>query len=199
MIRGYPDVFRGGYLMMGGWFYHTWYAGDPAEAHDPEAKAGWAADVDFMEPKWKEPPERAKREMRIGKLRGDRDEMFGGTMKDDRVQYEGLVLDGFVRASFIEAAGLAHKPPDAKTFEQGLEAMDAPAKTPPSTRPTKDANPSASQVAQAQRMLASSYYSEKRREMVLRILQDYPTTPAAVKAGEILKKLDEQAKKLGKK
>src|SRR5256885_15009603 len=57
-------------------------------------------------------------------VRGEKDELFDGALKDGRDQYEGLVLDGFVRASYLEAAG-GHVIPDATTFEKALVALEA--------------------------------------------------------------------------
>src|SRR5256885_16876295 len=60
IIRAFPDVFRGAYLMMGGWFYHIDYSYDGWFFEDNLNLEGYAAYVQGLDPQWKGPFDKLK-------------------------------------------------------------------------------------------------------------------------------------------
>ena len=127
---------------------------------------------------------------------------------------DGLLLDGFQRVTLLTVPGLGHALPSIVWFEKGIVALDeAKPRTPPTTAPTTQPNPQAGQIAQANRLLASARIAiEERdrvvtkypnaaarnavraRELLQRVLDDYPTTPAAGKARAMLDQMDRRSK-----
>lgn len=200
MVRGFPEVFRGGLFLMGGCFYIS-YKGENGR-REPT--------IEEMHPGWKGPLDRLKQEMRLVIMKGGMDTEW--TPQEGRCDYEALRLDGFTRVSYLEVPGLGHRPPDAWWFEQGIAALDQSVSlTPPLTSPTAEPDPLPSQVAQAQRILAAGRYylelklppvseaakdrirksyQDKARQYLQRVRTEYPTTPAAAKARELLQGMD---------
>ncbi len=198
MVRGFPEVFRGGLFLMGGYFYVS-YKGDTS-LREPTIEA--------TRPQWKGPLDEIRRQMKLVIMKGGYDTQW--TAQEGRCDYDAFRLDGFQYISYLEVPGLGHRPPDASWFEKGVAALDQPSLlTPPITGPTTDPRPLPSQVAQAQRILAAAQYylklaipqgSEAMRERIRksyqdkahkylqRVVEEYPTTPAAAKARELLLK-----------
>ncbi len=197
MVHGYPEVFRGGLFLMGGCFYHS-RMGENGQ-REPT--------VEETFPTWKGPLEEIKKTTKLIMMKGGRDTQW--TASEGRSDYAALRLDGFTRITYIEVAGLGHVPPNAGWFEKGVAALDeSEPLAPPVISPTTDPHPSPDQIAQAQRILATAQYylecklPETSQEMQDRIRQShrakaimylqqvqeqYPTTPAAFKARELLR------------
>jgi hypothetical protein len=164
-------------------------------------------------PNWKGPLEKIKKKLKLVEMRGGADTEW--IAQEGRVDCDGLILDGFERVTYLEVPSWTHQPPTQQWFERGITALEAAPKTPPITSPTKDANPQPSQIAQAQRLVASgrrfiedeSHMSEQTRKRMSvdwrkhqkaeatkylqQAIDDYPTTPAAKQARELLDKLDD--------
>jgi len=196
MLGGFPEVFHGALLLNGGLFY---YARNEATV---EAHVRWHTDQ----------LDQLKRDVRIVLLRGERDGQY--PPRDGKVQMDGLLLDGFQRVTLLTVPGLGHALPSIVWFEKGIVALDeAKPRTPPTTAPTTQPNPQAGQIAQANRLLASARIAiEERdrvvtkypnaaarnavraRELLQRVLDDYPTTRAAGKARAMLDQMDRRSK-----
>jgi hypothetical protein len=185
LITGYPDVFRGGYFMMGGLMFYQFHSqGEqilPTVLRDP----------------WEAPIDQLKKDMRLVFLIGQRDVY---SPPQARISYQTLVLDGFVCSALIEVPGLGHAHPDARSFEKGILALDNPRPgKPPTTAPTDDPHPLPAQIAQAKRLLSTAQYflarenTGKARQYAQQVLDEYPTTPWAKAARELLRKLDASA------
>jgi hypothetical protein len=211
LLRAFPDVFSGGYFMMGGVFYGAHKAED----------GRWEPTVDAYPPTWKGDLDKIKKTKGLVLMRGGRDPVYSAL--DDRLHYDALFLDGFERVEYIVVPKCEHSPPDAAWFEQGLVALESPlSKTPPITCPTRDPDPLPGQIAQAQRILAtaqmhrdtvlSSMQKRLKRNniswvevaekypqtnarvhtLLKRTVEEYPTTPAAAKARQLLQDLDQE-------
>ncbi len=201
MVRGFPEVFRGGLFLMGGCFYNSY----------KDRSGRWEPTIEESFPRWKGPLDEIKKEMKLVIMKGGNDTEW--TPQEGRCDYEALRLDGFLQINYFEVPGLGHRPPNASWFENGITALDQSLRlTPPLTSPTADPHPLPSQVAQAQRILAAAkYYLELKPAQVLeqerkdqirksyqdkahkylqRVLEEYPTTPAAAKARELLQQMD---------
>ena len=210
LLRAFPDVFSGGYFLMGGAFY---------VAHKAE-NGQWEPTLNAYPPTWKGDLDEIKKTKSLVLMRGGRDRVYSAL--EDKVHYNALVLDGFERVEYIVVPGWGHSPPDAVWFEQGLVALEySPPKTPPITCPTEEPNPMPGQIAQAQRILATAQmhmdaalestrerlkrrdvswaevaekYPQKSvrvRKFLKQAADEYPTTPAAAKARQLLADLDE--------
>jgi predicted DNA-binding protein len=186
LIRGFPQVFSGAYCMLGYTFY-----------------GGWMNQNGRLEPgltcrPWHGPLDQIKKEVRLVLMDGEGDPQCRPGAA--RVNCEAFLLDGFERVSYIEVPRLGHRPPDGTWFGKGLVALESKPKTPPTTRPTKEPNPGPGQVAQARRVLVEAHerldFARRTgrppgtgaRQFLEQVLEEYPTTPAAAEARELLKK-----------
>jgi predicted esterase len=201
VLRAFPEVFRGAYLLLGGAFYSRY--------DDKKTGRIYATAMPSF-PAWKGPLDQIKKDVKITILRGARDTIM--TAQQGRSNYDALLLDGFTRVTYVEVPGLGHNHPDAPWFEKGIIAMEAKPKTPPTTSPTTKPSLIPAQIAQAQRILntALMYHEqkppkgrpkdiedtmrrnsrEKARTYFQRVVDEYPTTPAATRARELLKTPD---------
>jgi hypothetical protein len=207
MVRAFPDVFHGGLFLMGGYFYHC---------HRPFKGQGEPT-VESPSPAWKGPMDEIKQNMRLVIMKGGSDPEW--TPEEGRSDYQGLWLDGFRRVTYLEVRGLGHTHPDTLWFERGLAALEeSKPLTSPIVTPTKEPRPLPGQIAQAQRILATAqfyleapatYYEkqptrkgkevtermrksnqERARTYLQRVLDEYPTAPAAVQARALLSGMD---------
>ncbi|MCY2953634.1 MAG: hypothetical protein NTU53_16895 [Planctomycetota bacterium] len=188
MVCAFPDVFRGGYFLLGGRFYVTY----------KNQNGQWETTVERMTPGWKGPLDRIRKDMRLVFMRGEDDTVY--SPQEDRGQCEGLLLDGFTRVTYIEVPRLGHELPSALWFEKGIVALDqSKPKTPPTTGPASQPYPLPGQIAQAQRLVATARmwldarggaiaprHRDRAREYLQRVLREYPSTPAAAKARQLL-------------
>ena len=199
-VRGFPEVFRGGLFLMGGYFYRS-YQGVTGP-REPT--------IEGVSPHWKGPLDQIKQQVKLVIMKGGSDREW--IPQEGRCDEQALRLDGFTHVSHFEVPGLGHRPPDAAWFEQGIVALDYAAPlTPPLTSPTTEPRPVPSQMAQAQRILATAQYyldlkvppvSEERRKQIRqsyqekaraclqRVQTEYPTTPASVKARALLEEME---------
>ena len=195
VLRAFPDVFRGGIFIMGGWFYRVEPSFDKWFFEDDWKLVEYAADIRWLDPQWKGAFEKLKSQVKIVLVRGENDDFFKHTVLLERAQYEGLRLDGFLRAHYLEIPAFGHAPPDAGYFEKAVMALEAPPGAPPTTGPTKSATPHGDQVAHARRMLTTAQHGQGMRVLCERILKEYPTTPSAPMAQRGLDYLDREEKK----
>ena len=200
LVRGFPDVFRGGLFLMGGYFYHS----------RKTANGEREPTLEEALPKWKAPLDQLRNDMRLVIMKGGSDPQW--TPQEGRSDYKALLLDGFTRVTYLEVPGHGHMHPDVKWFEKGIIALDFSAPvTPPITSPTAKPQPLPGQNAQAQRILATAQlhlesapapkspnpdaerarHRETARKYLQQLLRDYPTTPAAAKAQELLRGMGE--------
>ncbi len=200
LICAFPDVFHGGLFLMGGYFYRSRDLGNGQR--EPT--------LETSEPGWQGPLDQIKKNTRLVIMKGGSDPEW--TPQEGRSDYRALWLDGFTRVSYLEVPGLKHVHPDVRWFEKGVAALDQSAPLiPPVTSPTQDAHPLPTQIAQAQRTLATGrYYLElkppglseaqqesirksnrtKARKYLEHVLAEYPATPAATTARGLLASLD---------
>lgn len=205
LVRGFPEVFKGGYFLNGGMFYGV------AKMDDGR----YVATIDQYPPKWNGDIESVRKNVRLVLLRGMRDTLYTPYM--DRSQYDALLLDGFERVEFVVVPELGHELCDKAWLARGIVLLDTmPPKKPPVTSPTKDAMPSPGQKAQAERLLATAQLriadiraqgkkaditwaettqkfpktTAEARRYLQRVIDEYPTTPAADKARRKLEMMD---------
>jgi hypothetical protein len=207
MVRAFPDVFRGGLFLMGGYFYHCHQL--PNGRGEPTVEGPF--------PGWKGSLDQIKQSVKLVIMRGGNDSEW--TPREGRSDYQGLWLDGFIHVTYLEVPGLGHLHPDALWFQQGVTALDqSKPLTPPIISPTKDPRPLPGQIAQAQRILATAQYyleakvsywekqpsprgedikdkirksnQDKARKYLQQVLDEYPNTPAAAKARGLLREPD---------
>ncbi len=201
MVRGFPEVFRGGLFLMGGHFYHS----RKSENGQREPT------VEGPPPTWKRPLDELKNTTKLVIMKAENDTQW--TADEGQSDYQALLLDGFTHVHYLEVPGLGHVPPNAGWFQKGVAALDSSEpQILPVTSPTKDPSPSPGQIAQAQRLLATArYYLEHElprgvdqsvqercresyqqaaRKYLEQVLEEYPTTPAAVQGRELLHAMD---------
>ncbi len=196
LVCGFPEVFRGGYFLMGGGF---------CVVHKT-ASGGYEPTLERVAPTWKGPFDKIRKDLRLVLMRAEGDTTY--SPQEDRAQYLGLLLDGFERVNYIVLPGGGHRPPDASSFERGLAALESPPRPVLVTTPTDQPNPLPGQIGQAQRILATALlhlerkcpkqYSkeqverlrksnqERARKHLQQVISEYPTTPAAARARELL-------------
>jgi dienelactone hydrolase len=199
MVRAFPEVFRGGLFLMGGHFYQS----------RMNENGQRESTVEESFPAWKGPLNEIKTRTKLVMMKAQRDTQW--TAQEGQCDYQALLLDGFTRVRYLEVPGLGHLPPNAGWFQQGVAALDqGEPLIAPVVGPTTDPNPLPTQIAQAQRILAAGrYYLElkvpqgpremrdriqksyldKARKYLEQVLAEYPTTPAAIKARELLGKM----------
>jgi predicted esterase len=208
LLRAYPDVFRGGLFLLGGYFYYH---------HTPPAGPREPTVLPQLTPTWKGPLDSIKTSTKIVLMKGQRDPTW--TAAEGKADHQALTLDGFTRATYLEIPNLAHTHPNPAWFEKGIIALEAKPTTPPTTRPTTQPHPLPSQLAQARRLLATALYQldentwktryvadrpalaqrikasrqDQARLYLQQLLHDFPTTPAALNARQLLTQLDPPA------
>jgi pimeloyl-ACP methyl ester carboxylesterase len=203
LLRGYPEVFSGVCCFMGGEFYMCPPDADgKSEPSSSEDGAAWYCPID-----------QAKRDAKIVLMRGDKDRARG-TAGWGRADAESLRLEGFTRVTYIELPKWPHFPPTAPWFNKAITALERKPTAPPTTRPLAAGDkPHPDQLAQARRLVAGAKHELKMREQfmpggqnvnrklaarwtrrartpLMQVLADYPASPAATEAREILDRLD---------
>ncbi len=197
LLHGFPNVFRGGYLLMGYLFYD-------GRRND---LGQWEAGI--LTPPWQGSLDQIKKNVRLVILNGEGDPgVWPGAR---RVDAETLRLDGFERVGFLEVPRLGHRLPDAVWFEKGIAALEESPPPASIVGPTKEHHPLPGQIAQAQRILTTARVyleqkpsarlsedvrdkqcrsnQDKARQYLHRVLEEYPTTPAAARARELLQRM----------
>ncbi len=202
LVCAFPDVFRGGYFLMGGNFFVV----------HKTASGIYEPTLDRLAPTWKGSADTIRKDLRLVLMRAEGDPIY--SPQEDRAQLTGLLLDGFERVTFMVLPGGGHRPPNALWFERGLLAFESPPRAPLVTTPTDRADPLPGQIGQAQRILATAlsllerqYPKQYGKEQLERLRQtardrarkhleqvvaDYPTTPAAAQARRLLDGMDAQ-------
>jgi hypothetical protein len=187
-FTGYAgDVFRGCMPICGASFID----GRLNEQKKWEAGAGYMqidGDVEWV-----------KKNVKICQVEGQGDpQHYAGA---ERASADAMLLEGFERFTAIEVPRLGHSIPGGLWFDNAVKALESKPKTPPTTAPTTDPHPLPGQVAQARRFLVSGEiflsgkYPIKRlaRKELLRVINDFPTTPSAAKARQLLEQLNHPA------
>jgi pimeloyl-ACP methyl ester carboxylesterase len=189
MQTKFPDVFSGAMFVAGGGLI-------PVTTLDGES----VPTTRFRQPWVDQPLADVKSSVPLVILHGSNDHAAYF-----RAQYDGLILDGYVRAAHVEAPGTDHRLPEAKYFEQAIKALDRPEpKAAPTTAPTTGpAGPA--QLAQARRLFATAGWHQdmapltrsadggraRAASCLRQVIDDFPTTPYAQRAREALAKLAE--------
>jgi hypothetical protein len=183
---GFPDVFTGGCYIAGCDYYRDVPLGEPGR---------------FWQRNFFPPPrpifKLAKTSSRHVLFTGEGDINFDQT----ECNYKAFLGDGFQHVTLFEPPQMGHAPPDPKWFEKGIAALDtppAPATKPAAARPkpAPDAIPAPDMLTQQTREAESDLRSARlyinaklypqARQRLTRILQKYPTTPAAAEARKLL-------------
>jgi hypothetical protein len=191
LVQGFPEDFSGAYCILG---YNFGMSGRKGEG------GRWEAGLPSH--RWKGPIDRIRKDMKLVLVDGEGDrECLPGTA---RGVADAMLLDGFERVTALEVPRLGHNCPDPAWIEKGLVALESKPKSPPTTRPTKEPNPGPGQVAQAKRVLTEaqvsldamkqgkSWATARARKHLQQVLDEYPATPAAAMARELMKELDQQ-------
>jgi pimeloyl-ACP methyl ester carboxylesterase len=193
LIHGFPDVFRGVLCVNGEDFYFLL----PGDA--PSAWGIWD---------WQGSIEDVKRTNHIVLMTGDRDRIFEPEIT--RGNFESLQLDNFQHLTLLEIPGGGHAYPPIGWFERGVMALDDPKpRATPTTAPTTDAHPEAGQIAEARRLVGTAEdilrqigsqpkmmapvrrgLQKIARRFLRQAVKDYPTTPSAARARELLVEID---------
>jgi predicted esterase len=180
LLSGFEDVFRGGVFMGGGMFYdyYTDEKNHLAATLLPPARGGDFAGA-------------VRKDLPIVLVTGVNDKLAHDLQ---RASYEGLTLDGFERVTLLEIPQMGHTHPPASWFEKAVVALDRPAK--PASRPATTRGLSGpAQAAQANRVLVTGkrQFSRKQvdsaRSYFQRVIDEFPATPSATTAREMLAKL----------
>jgi hypothetical protein len=159
-----------------------------------------------MAPEWKGPLENLKQGMRVVFVRAEGDPLYKPA--EGLTQCTALLLDGFRRVQFIVIPSGGHQLPDAIWFEKAVAALEAPLRVAIDTSPTTGSNPGPGQITQAQRILATAEmelqrkvpkayagapaaalkerWLESARDHLKQVTKDYPSTPAAARAQQLL-------------
>jgi hypothetical protein len=193
---GFPDVFRGGFYIIGCNFYHDEKAAEPDH---------------YFKRSYKVPPanifKMARKQSKHVFLTGDND----GNREQTEIYYKAFKRDGFEHITYLQVPGMGHQSPDAGWFEKGLVALDETIAAPaaakaaavvalkPATRPAAAATTQPTEPTDpktiAQRLLVTAklYVDNKQyergREKLAWIVQHYPDTPAAAEAKKLLSSL----------
>jgi hypothetical protein len=187
---GYPDVFKGGFYMIGCNFYRR----EPSI----EQKGSYR-------PSYYVPPtkiyEMAKKQVKHVFLTGDTD----GNREQTQIYYKGFVRDGFQHCTYFQVPGMGHSPPPQDWFEKGIAALDAPLPDPktsvaatkpaPATRKAPAPPTARTPAADAEKLLgqAKLFVNNKlydiAREKLRYIVANYADTPAAAEARKLLNEL----------
>jgi poly(3-hydroxybutyrate) depolymerase len=125
LIRGRPDVFRGGLFLMGGPFY--------APRERPAGRPNPDGPRDPLPPKWKGEADVVRKQTSVVIVRAESDTLF--TPQDGRADAEALTREGFGRVTFLNIPRGGHRPPNAAWFEKGIAALSAAPKTATNTGP----------------------------------------------------------------
>src|SRR5262249_39648597 len=113
--------------------------------------------------------------------------------------YQGLMLDGFERVSFLEVPRWPHAHPPVEWFEKGMAALEAPKPHKPrTTGPATRGSLQQGQIAQAKRLLTTAEFllhaqPPKAAAYLHELIDDYPTTPAAARGRQLLKSMSQPA------
>jgi poly(3-hydroxybutyrate) depolymerase len=191
---GFPDVFRGGFYIIGCNFYHDEKAAEPDH---------------FFKRSYNVPPAKfynmARKQSKHVFLTGDND----GNREQTEIYYKAFKRDGFEHITYLQVPGMGHQSPNVEWFEKGLVALDETIATPaaaakvaapkPATRPAPAATSQPAEPTDpktiAQRLLVTAklYVDNKQyergREKLAWIVQHYPETPAAAEAKKMLSSL----------
>jgi len=194
----FPDIFSGGYPIIGCNFYRDLPAADNPGQFWPRS---------FTLPSGKLETD-VKRFRRFVLLTGETD-INGPQMK---ACFEAYKKDGFQNVAFFEVPKMGHDMPNAEWFEKGLLALIEPVAgkkptTQPATPPATDVKPTKpptetkppkveepADPAQAALRLAKLYVDNKMypkaREKLQTVIDVYPDSPAAAEAKKLLKQIE---------
>jgi hypothetical protein len=188
---GFPDVFKGGFYIIGCNFYRR----EPSV----EQKGSYR-------PSYYVPPTKyyvmAKKEVKHVFLTGDTD----GNREQTEIYYKGFVRDGFLHCTYFQVPKMGHSPPPKEWFAKGIAALDAPladakavvAATKPAAAVAKVAATQATmrtREADAEKLLgqAKLFVNNKlyeiAREKLRHVVTNYAGTPAAEEARKVLEEI----------
>jgi hypothetical protein len=172
----YPDVFRGGFYLIGCDYFREIPTGEPNRF--------WPRS--YVQPAGKLMLQ-ARRNGHV-LLTGETDMNRPQTKANFEL---GFTKDGFEHVLYLEVPGMGHQPPDAQWFEKGIDFLDRSAKDaqlaasqPAASQPVAAGDEEA--VAQRQLRAARLYLDSGRtaegRRRLRQIVTDHPHTPAAAEA-----------------
>jgi len=188
---GFPDVFRGGFYIIGCNFYRQ----EQSIEQNGVFKRSY-----FV------PPTKyyvaAKKQNKHVFLTGDTD----GNREQTHIYYKGFVRDGFEHCTYLQVPGMGHSPPPKEWFAKGVAALDAPLADPatrPAAKPAAVAGTPKAPATQAartpeqdaQKLLAHAklFIDAKQyplaREKLRYVVAQYPGTAGANEAGKLLEEL----------
>jgi predicted esterase len=186
LFAGFDDVFRGGVFMGGGNFY-DYYAEDnvhvTATLLGPPRGGGEFGNA-------------VRKDLPIVLLAGVND---NNNRPFHRASYDAFLLDGFTRVTLLEVPRMGHTHPPAAWFEKAVVALEPlprkatswPTTTRPLTGPLQAAQ--ANRVLVTGKRLLSREQPDAARSYFQRVVDEFPSTPAAASAREMLDKLPGRA------
>jgi predicted peptidase len=118
LVRGRPDVFRGGLFLMGGPFY--------APRERPDGGPDREGPREPILPAWKGEADVVRKETVLVLVRGEGDTLF--PPEDGRADAEALRREGFGRVTFLRVPRVGHRRPNGAWFERGIIALTGGAK-----------------------------------------------------------------------
>ena len=191
---GFPDVFKGGFYIVGCNFYRREPSVEQKGAYFP--RSYYVPPTKYFE--------MAKKQSKHVFLTGDTD----GNREQTEVYYKAFVHDGFQHCTYLQVPGMGHSPPPQDWFEKGIAALDAPLPNPktivaatkpaPATRNAAAPQAPRTPAADAEKLLgqAKLFVSNKlydiAREKLRYIVANYADTPAAAEARKLLDELKKQ-------
>jgi hypothetical protein len=192
----YPDVFEGGFYLIGCNFYRPMGPEDGRPVH-------W--NPDYQRP-IKKYFTLATRRSRHVLLTGD-DDM---NREQTHVYYNGFVADRFRHVTYLQVPGAGHALPDAEWFKKGLALLEPQPEGKEEPQKVAAANPApvvekapapqtkaaTAEPSEPEKLLkvAKLYITNRRydggRVRLRKLIDTYPTTSAATEARKLLKEIE---------
>ena len=193
LLHAFPNVFSCAFFVNGEDFYKGRWSEEGKLEPTVREYPRWEGPLSY---------DQIKKDLRIVILTGEKDPIFEPDIS--RMNYQGLLLDGFGRITYIEIPKGGHNWPSASWFEKGIVALDAKPKAPPTTSPTEDAHLLPTQLAQAKRLLntaqelvdgqSAAYDAMYARQCLEQLIKEFPSTPPATIARELLPWIEKNIK-----
>ena len=190
----YPDVFEGGFYLIGCNFYREM---------GPEDARGMHWNPGYQKPGRKYFALATSRSRHV-LLTGDNDI----NREQTHVYYNGFLADGFKHVSYIQVENAGHELPNAEWFEKGLALLEpqgkskdkpanvaAPKPAPVPAKPPPPM-PAAPEPSEADRLLSTAklYVTNRRydgaRSRLKKLIDSYPNSPAATEGRRLLKEIE---------
>jgi predicted esterase len=192
-LHAFPDVFHGCFSMGGENYYHGRWTEDSVIEPTVAEVPTWQGPLTY---------EQLKKDQHLVLMTGENDNINEHEISESN--YQALVLDGFQHVAFFKMPRVGHQLPDASWYDRALTALEQSKPNPaPTTAPTKETRLQPGQIAQARRLLATALETidnipaqnadAEARRFLQQLLNEYPNSPSAPTARELLLWIDRHA------